>query len=72
MKFIHHLNSGLGLCFCSFTSFKAVPLKMFMMNLMIHLIELISYDVNDSMDLISYLDDQHFFIVEDTQTSCLK
>lgn len=45
---------------------------MFMMNLMIHLIELISYDVNNSMDLVSYLDDQHFLIVEDTQTSCLK
>lgn len=36
------------------------------MSLMIPLIELISCDVNDSMDLISYLA-QHFCIVEDTQ-----
>lgn len=47
-------------------------LKIFMMSLMIPLTELISYDVNHSMDLISYLDAQHFYIVEDTYASCLK
>lgn len=39
---------------------------------MIPLTESISYDVNHSMDLISYLDAQHFYPVEDTYASCLK
>jgi len=70
MEFIHHLNLGLGLCFPSFLSLKTVFLKM--LSLMISRIELISYDVNDSMDLVSYLGAQHFCIVENTYTSCLK
>lgn len=47
-------------------------LKIFMISLMIPLTESISYDVNHSMDLISYLDAQHFYPVEDTYASCLK
>lgn len=39
---------------------------MFMISLVIPFIELISY-INDSMELISYLGGQHFYIGEDTE-----
>lgn len=45
-------TSDLDFAFILLSASKQFFIKMFMMNLMIPLIELISYDVNDSMDLI--------------------